>query len=89
MSINKIFNKLFFQKHKIGEVVATKDDKSFRKLSAVKQTTPTISGVTPDNLDLRWLGLKQGTYKITVTSIAGGLRLAESDRSDPVTYIIE
>ena len=92
MSLSKIFNKLFFRKHKPGEIVASKDDKSFRKLtSAVEQEPkpPTISGLDPDNFDLRWLGLKPGTYTLVVTSVAEGLRVAESDFSEPIEYTVE
>jgi hypothetical protein len=92
MSLNKIFNKLFFKKHKLGDVVASKDDKSFRKLtSAVEQEPkpPTIEGLDPDNFDLRWLGLKHGTYTLTVTSIAPSLHMVESNHSEPVEYTVK
>lgn len=90
MSLSKIFNKLFFRKHKPGEIVASKEDKAFRKLtSAVEQEPPPITGLDPDNFDLRILGLKSGTYTLVVTSVAGGLQVAESDYSEPIEYTVE
>ena len=90
MSLNKIFNKLFFRKHKPGEVVASKEDKAFRKLtSAVEQEPPPVTGLDPDNFNLGILGLKPGTYILTVTSTALNLRLAESEYSESVIYTVE
>lgn len=56
----------------IEEVVSSADGVTFRKLSAAETST-----ITPKfengKLDLRSLGLPNGTYKITITALAEGL----------------
>lgn len=95
MSLNKIFNKLRFWKHKPGKVVASSGNKVFKKLTPDEEQTPSPSpGFTPDDLNpdhfnLKILGLKPGTYILTVTSIALGLRLTESEHSVTVVYTVE
>ena len=94
MSLNWVFNKLFFKKHKPGEVVASNGDKSFKKLTATVDQPPTdqsppITGLDPDNFNLGIIGLKPGTYTITATVSALGLRLAESDHSISIEYTVE
>lgn len=90
MSLNWIFNKLFFRKQTTGEIVASKGDKAFRKLTpAIEQESPPITGLDPDNFDLRILGLKPGTYTLAVTSVAETLELGESDYSEPIEYTVK
>lgn len=92
MSLNWIFNKLFFRKHKPNEVVASKGDKAFRKLTSVveqESKPPPITGLDPDHFDLTILGLKSGTHILTVTSVAKRLQVAESDHSEPIEYTVE
>lgn len=90
MSLNWIFYKLFFKKYKPNEVVTSKEDKAFRKLTlSVERDPPPIIGVEPDHFDLRILGLKSGTHILTVTSVAGRLQVAESDHSEPIEYTVE
>lgn len=89
MSLNWVFNKLFFKKHKPGKVVASRGDKVFKKLTATptdQPEVPPLTGLDPDNFDLRLLGLKPGTYTLTATVSALDLQLAESDRSNSVGY---
>lgn len=87
MSLNKIFNKLFFKKLKPDKVVATKGDKAFQKLTPpANQDAPPLTGLDPENFDLAWLFLKSGTYTLTATVSAPSLGLAESERSNPVEY---
>lgn len=87
MSLNKIFNKLFFKKLKPDKVVATKGDKAFQKLTPpANQDAPPLTGLDPDNFNLELLFLKPGTYTLTATVSAPSLRLAESGRSNPVEY---
>lgn len=92
MSLRAIFNKLFFRKHTPGKVVASSGDKVFQKVEAVSEALPKpppVLGVEPDNLSLEWLNLKPGTYTITATVSAMGLRLQESERSISVEYTVK
>lgn len=89
MSLNWVFNKLFFKKHKPGKVVASKGDKAFKKLTPDVSEPPPLTGLDPDNFNLGILGLKPGTYTITATVSALGLQLAESDHSNSVEYTVE
>ena len=99
MSLNWVFNKLFFKKHKPGEVVASNGDKAFKKLTVTADQpsvdqpptdqSPPITGLDPDNFNLGIIGLKPGTYTITATVSALGLRLAESDHSISIEYTVE
>lgn len=90
MSLNKIFNKLFFKKLKPDKVVATKGDKAFQKLTPpANQDAPPLTGLEPDNFNLGILGLKSGTYTITATTSAIGLHLAESKHSNSVEYTVK
>ena len=88
MSLNWVFNKLFFKKHKPGKVVAAKGDKAFQKLTETPtgQEAPPLTGLDPEHFSLAWLFLKQGTYKLTVTTSAPSLGLSESERSNHVEY---
>jgi hypothetical protein len=91
MSLNKIFNKLFFKKLKPDKVVATKGDKAFQKLTETPtgQEAPPLTGLDPENFNLGWLLLKPGTYTLTATVSAPSLRLAESERSNSVEYTVK
>lgn len=97
MSLNKIFNKLRFWKHKPGKVVASSGDKVFKKLTLDDEQTSspspspgfTTDDLNPDHFNLKILGLKPGTYVLTVTSTALSLRLAESDYGTAVLYTVE
>lgn len=90
MPLNKIFNKLFFKKHKLGEVVATNGDKAFQKLTETpQQEPPPLTGLEPDKFNLAIIGLKAGTHTITATTIATELHLAESKQSNAVEYTVK
>lgn len=91
MSLNWVFNKLFFKKHKPGKVVATKGELGFQKLTEepTDQEAPPLTGLDPDNFNLGIIGLKQGTYTITATTSAISLHLAESEQSNAVEYTVK
>ncbi len=74
-----------FVKLLTNEAVATSGGFAFKRLSAGE--IPTFSPIFErGRLDLSTLGLKPGRYTITATALAEGL--AESDRSNAVTYIV-
>lgn len=91
MSLRAIFNKLFFRKHTPGKVVASSGDKVFQKLETVQPDSPMppIIEIDPSNFNLDLIGLKPGTYTLTVTVSAPSLELTESDQSNPVEYTVK
>lgn len=85
-----VFHKLVFKKYKPDKVVTTIGGKSFIKLTEPSTPPPPpLLGVEPDNLSLSWLNLKPGTYRLTATTKAPSLCLAESDRSNSVEYTVK
>ena len=84
------FTKIALQKLAPGRIVLSNGDIVFRKLYAVIDIPPiVIPGLEPDNFDLSIIGLKRGTYTITVTTAAPSLRLTESEQSISLKYKVE
>lgn len=70
-----------------GNIASYSGGLVFRKLSIDgSQYTP---GLDSDNFNMKLIGLKAGTYAVTVTTVAHSLKLAESEHSDSIEYIVE
>ena len=79
-----------FKKLTTGEIVSSNGGLAFRKLSiGTSAPEPSIPGISPDDFDLNWIGLRIGTHVITVTTSAPSLKLAESQHSNPIEYTVK
>lgn len=77
-----------FVKLNTGEIVSSNGGLVFRKLSTEPETPiPDPPEPFPRGIDLSNLGLPPGSYTITVTARAPGLR--ESEHSNAVIYTVE
>lgn len=87
--------KYVFKKLIVGVLTYILNGMGYRVLSDEEAETPedpvvpVYPGTDPENFDLRWLGLKSGTYRITATSISRKLGLTESVQSEYILYTIK
>lgn len=79
------FSKVLFKKLVEGAFAVLSNGLGYKKLTVESLPTqdPPLA-IDPDNFDLRILGLKPGTYTITVRSYVEGL--IESEDSNSVIY---